>query len=104
MSLWVVPTGATEPVQYRQSPFPQTFARSWTIDFSRDGSELAVLMEREGASGFTTELWIVPFPSGSPRRVSEALPSCQMPVRRASVGCPITGISSWMLQCSAIRE
>jgi len=74
MSLWVSPTTAIEPVQYYQSPFPQTFARSWTIDFSRDGSNLAVLMEREGAAGFTTELWIAPFPTGAPRRVSEALP------------------------------
>jgi hypothetical protein len=50
-------------------PSRTSFARCWTIDFSRDGSELAVLMERATATGFTTELWIVPFPSGRPRRV-----------------------------------
>jgi eukaryotic-like serine/threonine-protein kinase len=72
--LWIAPASVRAALQYRQAPFPETFARGWTIDFSRDGSKLAVLMAREGAAGFTTELWIVPFPTGSPRRVSEAMP------------------------------
>jgi eukaryotic-like serine/threonine-protein kinase len=74
MSLWVASAPTAEPVQYRQAPFPEIFVRAWTVDFSRDGSKLAVLMEREGAAGFTTELWTVPFPSGSPERVPGTLP------------------------------
>jgi serine/threonine protein kinase len=72
--LWIAPASVPAALQYRQAPFPETFSRGWTIDFSRDGSKLAVLMAREGVAGFSTELWIVPFPAGSPRRVSEALP------------------------------
>ena len=56
MSLWLKSASAPEPARYPRAPFPETFARSWTVDFSRDGSKLAVLMEREAAAGFTTEL------------------------------------------------
>jgi Tol biopolymer transport system component len=74
MSLWLRASAGSELLRYQQAPFPSIIARCWTIDFSRDGSELAVLMERATATGFTTELWIVPFPSGPPRRVIDSQP------------------------------
>jgi len=85
MSLWIMSASEREPVRYRQAPFPEMFARCWAIDFSRDGSKLALLMERATASAFTTELWIIPFPSGNPQRVFESQPfssgSPQLPRR-----------------------
>jgi Tol biopolymer transport system component len=74
MSLWIASPSGRQPQRYRQAPFPEVFARCWTIDFTRDGSKLAVLMERAAATGFTTELWIVPFPSGAPTRVLDSQP------------------------------
>jgi Tol biopolymer transport system component len=74
MSLWVIPAGGGAEQRYQRAPFPDSFARVWTIDFSRDGSKLAILMERETATGFVTELWVLPFPNGTPERVLANLP------------------------------
>jgi Tol biopolymer transport system component len=84
MSLWIKPPSAPEPTHYRQAPFPERFARSWTLDFSHDGSKLAVLMERAGTVGFTTELWIVPLPFGTPKRVLDSQPFAVPALRRIS--------------------
>ena len=59
---------------YRTAPFPETFTRSDSVDFSPDGSKLAVLVERIGSDGLTFELWILPYPTGSPRAVAGTPP------------------------------
>lgn len=74
MSLWTANADGSGERIYRHTAFPNSFARCWTISFSRDGSKLAVLMERATSSGFFTELWIVPFSGGTPERVLEDLP------------------------------
>jgi Tol biopolymer transport system component len=65
--LWITGTTKLEPQRYRTSPFPETFNRSGSVDFSRDGSKLAVLLARQKGASFVTELWVVPYPSGTPR-------------------------------------
>ncbi len=68
-SLWTaaIPTG--EPRQYQTPPFPQMFTRSNSVEFSRDGAQIAVLVERQEGPSFSSELWVIPYPSGTPRRV-----------------------------------
>jgi len=73
MSLWFAAGRDSVPEQYQTPPFPRTFTRSWSIDFSSDGSKLAVLIEQQGSAGFDEELWIVPYPSGIPRQVPTKL-------------------------------
>ena len=68
-SLWITGTTKLEPQTYRTPPFPETFNRSHSLDFSRDGSKLAVLLVRQHGPSFVTELWVVPYPSGTPRVV-----------------------------------
>ena len=58
-----------DPQQYRTPPFPQTFTRSDSVEFSRDGTQIAVLVERQEGPSFSSELWVIPYPSGTPRRV-----------------------------------
>jgi Tol biopolymer transport system component len=66
MTLWIATPPEGDPRQYKVSPFPESFTRGRTLQFSPDASKLAVLMERDVEA---VELWIVPYPSGAPRRV-----------------------------------
>jgi len=70
-SLWIASLSTLDPQQYRTSPFPETFTRSESVEFSHDGTKIAVLVERQEGLAFTSELWVVPYPSGTPRRVLE---------------------------------
>jgi serine/threonine protein kinase len=66
-TLWIAPaSGARAP--YRGAPFPEAFTRSNSIGFSRDGSKIAVLVEHQSGAALTFELWIIPYPEGTPRR------------------------------------
>ena len=69
-SLWIMAAPGSAPERYRTPPFPDTFTRSWSVEFSKDGSKIAVLIELERDDGFVNELWILPYPSGAPRRVA----------------------------------
>ena len=68
-SLWTISTATGDPQQYRTPPFPETFARSDSVEFSHDGTKIGILVERQEGPSFNSELWVVPFPSGTPRRV-----------------------------------
>ena len=70
-SLWIASMLAGDPEQYRTPPFPETFTRSDSVEFSRDGTKIGVLVERQEGPSFSSELWIVPYPTGTPRRVLE---------------------------------
>jgi Tol biopolymer transport system component len=83
-SLWIRGRSSPDPQQYRTPPFPERFNRSPSVDFSRDGSKLAVLLVRQQGASFETELWVVPYPSGTPRSVL------------AEARDPIGGRISWM--------
>jgi Tol biopolymer transport system component len=43
--------------------------RSDSVEFTRDGTKIAVLVERQEGPSFNSELWVIPYPSGTPRRV-----------------------------------
>ena len=70
-SLWIASTATLDPQRYRTPPFPETFTRSGSVEFSRDGSKIAVLVERQDGTDFKSEIWIVPYPAGTPHRVLE---------------------------------
>jgi hypothetical protein len=61
-SLWIASTATLAPQQYRIPPFPETFTRSGSVEFSRDGTKIAVLVERQDGTDFKSEVWIVPYP------------------------------------------
>lgn len=67
-SLWITSSAAAKPEPYRRPPFPEVFGSSASLTFSPDGGKLAVVVARRAGSG-ANELWILPHPSGSPRRV-----------------------------------
>ncbi len=69
-NLWTVPLNGGTPRQYRETPFPAEFREvdlTSQAQFSPDGSKIGVsLSVLQG--GFGDEFWIVPYPSGKPRR------------------------------------
>jgi Tol biopolymer transport system component len=68
-SLWTATIPEGEPQQYRISPFPETFTRSDSVEFSHDGTKIGILVEEQAGPSFSSELWVIPHPSGTPRRV-----------------------------------
>jgi len=84
--LWIAATPASQPVPYRTAPFPEKFTRSDSVDFSPDGSKIAVLVEQTSGAGLTFELWILPYPTGQPRIVPGVLRMSPVPfgIRRLS--------------------
>ena len=71
-SLWTVSTRGGEPRQYVQEPFPGTFVEGYDPEFSPDGSRIAIVVDRLTGGG-SGEFWLLPFPSGRPRRVPTPL-------------------------------
>jgi Tol biopolymer transport system component len=63
-----------KPQPYRTPPFPETFGLSWSLEFSPDGLNLAVLVRRQEGDSYTSELWVLPYPTGAPRRVLDQIP------------------------------
>src|SRR5262249_44257811 len=45
-----------------------------SLEFSSDGTKIGVLVRRQEGVSYASELWIVPYPSGTPRRVLERIP------------------------------
>jgi eukaryotic-like serine/threonine-protein kinase len=73
-SLWITGTAKLEPHQYQTLPFPQTFGLSSSLEFSPDGTRIGVLVRRQEGASYTSELWTLPYPTGTPRRVLERIP------------------------------
>ena len=73
-SLWITGIAKLDPQKYRTPPFPETFGLSTSLEFSRDGTKIGVLVRRQEGTSYTSELWIVPYPTGTPRRVLERIP------------------------------
>jgi Tol biopolymer transport system component len=73
-SLWITSGAAAKPEPYRRPPFPEAFGGSASLAFSPDGGKLAVVVARKAGTG-ANEVWILPHPSGSPRRVLASVPS-----------------------------
>ncbi len=66
-NLWLISTQDGKEHQYKQAPFPDTFRDAYTAAFSPDGSKIGIAFNvNSGGAGF--EFWIVPFPSGKPKR------------------------------------
>ena len=83
-TLWVVSAQDAKAQQYRQEPFPERFRGGAEARFSPDGSKIGVVLSLE-AGGGGYEFWIVPHPSGKPRRALASL----------TVSAPVSGFS-WM--------
>jgi hypothetical protein len=66
-----------KPRPYRTPPFPETFGLSWSVEFSPDGANLAVLVRRQEGASYTSELWVLPYPTGAPRRVLDRIPDVE---------------------------
>ena len=64
-----LPSG--RPATYDQSPFPGKFRLTGGMRFSPDGHKLLVWLTRDVELG--SELWILPYPAGKPRRVESGL-------------------------------
>jgi serine/threonine protein kinase/Tol biopolymer transport system component len=83
--LWIASPIDAEPKLYREPPFPQNAGSVAPPVFSPDGSKIAVAVARQtGAS--QPGLWLVPYPSGKPRRAMVQLPQTWT----------ITGRGSWL--------
>ena len=88
--MWIAPASGV-PTLFHSAPFPEEFTRSGSIDFSPDGSKIAVLVEHLAGVALTFELWIVPFPTGTPRPALGPFQSPTAPFGSdASVGCRTT--------------
>jgi serine/threonine protein kinase len=72
MGLWITADGNTQPQKYRAAPFPETFVAGAAPQFAPDGSKILVLISR-GAGIQSREFWVLPYPSGTPRRVLPSL-------------------------------
>jgi eukaryotic-like serine/threonine-protein kinase len=86
-TLWLRPRGVDVPTQYVTASFPRTFTRASGIQFSSDGARIAVLVELQDDTRFRHQLWIVPFPSGTPRMMPDRErlgPGRDFPSRRLS--------------------
>jgi len=67
-SLFTLSLQGGERVAYKQAPFPEKLRDGAQAHFSPDGSKIAVTLSLEsGGGGF--EMWILPLPSGTPKRV-----------------------------------
>ncbi len=73
VGLWITTDKDTQPQKYRATPFPEMFTGGAAApQFAPDGSKILVLMSRD-AGGLTGEFWVLPYPSGTPRRVLASL-------------------------------
>ena len=70
------PVGA-EPKPYRAAPFSGKLAQISFPQFAPDGSKFVVFISRHAAIS-EAEFWIVPFPSGTPKRLPLRLPGNQI--------------------------
>ncbi len=64
--LWLVSTQDGKEQLYKQAPFPETFRESYVLAFSPDGSKIGIAFNVDSGSGY--EFWVLPLPSGKPRR------------------------------------
>ena len=73
VGLWITTDKDTQPQKYRATPFPEMFTGGAAApQFAPDGSKILVLMSRD-AGGLTGEFWVLPYPSGTPRRALASL-------------------------------
>jgi Tol biopolymer transport system component/tRNA A-37 threonylcarbamoyl transferase component Bud32 len=74
-SLWTTPIAAAKPEPLRRPPFPEVFGGSPWLSFSPDGTKLVVVVSPRAGGGPTNQVWVLPYPSGSPRRVLASVPA-----------------------------
>src|SRR5439155_5622321 len=72
-ALWIASPPTAEPRLYSQPPFSEKLASFSPPQFAPDGSKIAVVFARQ-AGNSQPELWIIPYPSGAPRRARSTLP------------------------------
>ena len=73
LGVWIAAPPAGEPKQYRMAPFPEKVTGMHVPVFSRDGSKIAVLCSALAGAAWP-DLWILPYPSGTPRLARVRLP------------------------------
>ncbi len=62
-------TGAEKATAFKKAPFPDYFRFFDGISFSPDGKKLAAVILPSIDVKQSVEIWIIPFPDGTPRRV-----------------------------------
>jgi Tol biopolymer transport system component len=70
-SVWLMSLPNGRVSAYDQPPFPRTFRLVGGMRFSPDGRKLLVWLTRDLERG--SELWVLPYPSGTPRRIQSRL-------------------------------
>jgi eukaryotic-like serine/threonine-protein kinase len=90
-SLWIASPPEAEPRLYRQSPFPEQGIAGAHPQFSPDGSKIGIAISKPDEDA-EPELWILPYPAGTPRR-AVGCPRLICPCPARSVGCRTAGTS-----------
>src|SRR5262249_9557292 len=81
-SLWIASPPEAEPRLYRQAPFPEGGITGSHPQFSPDGSKIGIAISGPvEAAG--PELWILPYPAGTPKRAVARLPQVDLSLSRA---------------------
>ena len=75
-SLWITSTDTLNPQPYKSAPFPESFGLSNALGFSPDSTKIAVLIRPkvDTLTETASDLWIIPYPTGTPRRVLQGIP------------------------------
>lgn len=73
-SLWISSPPGNKPTKYPQSIFDTKDYHSGQVNFSPDGSKIAMALAPTRATGSLLEIWILPFPKGKPHRLLQKLP------------------------------
>ena len=73
-SLHFAPPAGGSSRAYQRTPFPANFRFADGVRFSPNGKNLAVTLTRAISPGGMNELWIIPYPEGTPRQVPWGIP------------------------------
>jgi Tol biopolymer transport system component len=80
-SFWIASPPDAEPRQYRQPPFPEQGIIAGHPQFSPDGSKIGIPISGP-AETEAPEIWILPYPSGPPKRVAARLSQIPLSLSR----------------------
>jgi serine/threonine protein kinase len=85
--LWIASPPEAEPRLYRQAPFPDGGITGAHPQFSPDGSKIGIAIAGS-AEAAGPELWILPYPAGTPKRSVARLPLVDLSVSRPFTWMP----------------
>lgn len=71
-SLWISSPPGAKSREYKETPFDKKVYWSGVLHFSSDGSKIGLWIPTSGNES-ANEFWIIPYPTGKPRRVLQAI-------------------------------